>query len=139
VPGRQPGRLALNIGDLHRARAAQAAPPANEVDTGLLEPADLPVVLPSGREAVASPEDRVHVERGGDRLPGARQLLGGMQCGGAAQQRLGRHAGPVGALAADEFVFDDGDAEAALYGPVGDVLAGGSRADHDHVISQVDV
>ena len=50
------------------------------------------------------------------------------------QQRLGRDAGPVGALAADELALDDGDAQAALRERAGAVLARRAAAEHDHVV-----
>ena len=51
-----------------------------------------------------------------------------------AQQRLGRDARPVGALAADELAFDDGDAQAALGQRAGAVLAGRAGAEDDDVV-----
>ena len=50
------------------------------------------------------------------------------------QQRLGRDARVVGALAADELALDDRDAQAALRQRPGAVLPGGAAADHDHVV-----
>ena len=49
------------------------------------------------------------------------------------QQRLGRHAGVVGALAADEVLLDDRDLEAYLAKPSGGDLARRPGADHDDV------
>ena len=51
-----------------------------------------------------------------------------------AEQRLGRDARPVGALAADELAFDDGDAQPALGQRAGAVLARRAAAEHDDVV-----
>jgi len=52
---------------------------------------------------------------------------------GGAQQRLGRDAGQVAALAADQLGFDDGDALARGVHPAGHHFTGRSCADHDGV------
>jgi hypothetical protein len=51
-----------------------------------------------------------------------------------AQQRLGRDAGVVGALPADQRPFDHGDVEAAVGQCAGAVLAGRAGADDDDVV-----
>ena len=50
------------------------------------------------------------------------------------QQRLGRDAREVGALAADQLALDDRDPQAALGQRARAVLAGRAAADHDHVV-----
>ena len=50
------------------------------------------------------------------------------------QQRLGRDARPVGALAADQLALHHRHPQAALGQRAGGVLAGRAAADHDHVI-----
>jgi hypothetical protein len=52
---------------------------------------------------------------------------------GWAQQRLGRDAGPVGALAPNQLALCERDPQAPLRQPVRRDLAGGAGADHDHV------
>ena len=51
-----------------------------------------------------------------------------------AQQRLGRDARPIRALAADQLALDDGDPQPTLGERTGAVLAGGAGAQHDHVV-----
>ena len=50
------------------------------------------------------------------------------------QQRLGRDAGAVGALAADQLALDDRDLQPAVGQRPGAVLAGRAAADDDHVV-----
>jgi hypothetical protein len=52
---------------------------------------------------------------------------------GAVEERLGRHAGEGGALAAQHLAFEDGDALAYLAGAVPAAAAGGAGADDDQV------
>ena len=52
----------------------------------------------------------------------------------AAQQRLARHARPVGALAADEFALDEDGGQPAPDGDVGDVLPGRPGPEDDDVV-----
>ena len=73
-------------------------------------------------ERFAAGERRVDVLLAGDRL---RRAVDGAGLGehlGAAQQRLARHAGPVGALAADQFALDEDGGQPAPHDDVGDVL-----------------
>ena len=51
-----------------------------------------------------------------------------------SQQRLGRNARPVGALASDEFALDNRDAQAPFGQRAGAVLAGRAAAEHDDVV-----
>ena len=50
------------------------------------------------------------------------------------QQRLGRDARPVRALAADQLALDERDAQPALGQRAGAVLAGRAAAEHDDVV-----
>ena len=50
-----------------------------------------------------------------------------------AQERLRRHAGVVGALAADEVLLDDGDLEPGLAEPTGGDFTGRAGTEHDDV------
>jgi len=63
---------------------------------------------------------------------------GGVVCSvhglAGAQQRLGRDARPVGALAADELALDEGDPKAALGKCARGVLARRAAAEDDHVV-----
>ena len=60
---------------------------------------------------------------------------GGLEDLDRPQQRLARHAGPVRAFAAEQFVLDDHrGAVAALDGVLRDDLAGRPTADHDDVV-----
>ena len=65
---------------------------------------------------------------------GRRRLVRGVHRLARAQQRLGRDARPVRALAADELALDERDAQAALGERAGAVLAGRAAADDDHVV-----
>ncbi len=67
------------------------------------------------------------------RAPGIR-ASSASACAGP-QQRLGRHARPVGALAADQLPLDDADVEALAGQPPGADLAGRARPEHDHVVA----
>ena len=68
-----------------------------------------------------------------DRLGGAGRLARRLQRLAGAQQRLGRDAAPVGALAAEQLALDDRDAQAALGEARGAVLAGRAAAEDDDV------
>ena len=59
--------------------------------------------------------------------------LGAVQRGAGPQQRLGWHAGPVGALAAHQLRFHQDRRQAAADHPVRHVLAHGAGADHNDI------
>ena len=65
---------------------------------------------------------------------GRGRLVRGVRRLARAQQRLGRDARPVRALAADELALDERDAQAALGERAGAVLAGRAAADDDDVV-----
>ena len=70
-------------------------------------------------------------------LCGRRRLARAMDRLAGPEQRLGRDARPVGALAADELALDDGDPQAALGECAGAVLAGRAGAEDDDVVVAV--
>ena len=124
VPGGEPRLGAVGGGDDDGALAVEPAGAADQVDAGAVDPLHLAVVVPVRGEAVAPGQRRRDVLLAGDRLlrPVDRPRLGERL--GAAQQRLARHARPVGALAADELVLDEDGGQPAADGDVGDVLPG---------------
>ena len=63
-----------------------------------------------------------------------RRLARGVHRLAGAQQRLGRDARPVGALAADQLALDERDAQAALGQRAGAVLARRAAAEDDDVV-----
>ena len=67
-------------------------------------------------------------------LRGRRRFVRGVHGLARAQQRLGRDARPVGALAADQLALDHRDAQAALGERAGAVLARRAAADDDDVV-----
>ena len=74
-------------------------------------------------------------ERGRDvDLRARRRVVGGVGGLTGAQQRLGRDARPVGALATHQLAFDDGDAQTALGQRAGAVLAGRAGTEDDDVV-----
>ena len=82
-----------------------------------------------GDHEVAPGQRRLDVD-----LRGRRRVARRVHGLARAQQRLGRDAGPVGALAADQLALDDGDPQAALGQRAGAVLAGRAAAEDDHVV-----
>ena len=68
-------------------------------------------------------------------LPRSRHLACRLQRLARAQQRLGRDAGPVVALAAHELALNDGHPEAAIGQMACAVLAAGARPNHDDVVA----
>ena len=82
---------------------------------------------------VAPREDRVGVELAGSRLRCAGDPTRLVERLGGAEQRLRRHAGVVGALAADEMVLDDRHSQPVLAEAAGAHLARGTGADDDGV------
>lgn len=124
------------VGDDDPLLPVQARVAADEVDLGLLKPLHLRIVVPLVGDAVAAAQHRGDVELSGHRLLRAVHRLRSPQRRGAAQQRLGRHARPVRALAADQLLLDDDRRQAPLYRAVGDVLAHRPGTDdHDVVLA----
>src|SRR5215203_672379 len=134
VPGGQPGAGAVLAGHDDGPLAVEPSGAAQERDAGAVDPLHLPGVVPVGGEHVAPGQGGGDVLLAGHGLPGAvdRARLG--QHFGRPQQRLAAHAGPVGALAADQLVLDQRRGHPAADGDVGDVLAGGSGTEDDDVV-----
>ena len=122
------GRVADAV-DLHRAGAGEPAAAAQQVDAVVGEPALLAGVGVVGDHEVAPGQRGLDVDLGG-----RRRVARGVDGLARPQQRLGRDARPVGALAADQLALDDRHAQAALGQRAGGVLAGRAAADHDHVV-----
>ena len=114
------GRVAHGV-DLDRARAGEPPRPPDEGDAPLREPALLPGVGPLRDHVVAPGECRLDVHLRA--RPDVARALHGLA---GPEQRLGRDARPVGALAPDQLALDDGDPQAALGQGGRAVLAGGA-------------
>jgi hypothetical protein len=122
------GGVALAV-DLDDAGPGQATGPAQQVDAAV------------GQEALLA---RVGVVRHLEVAPGQRALDVDLRARGRlarlvhrlarAQQRLGRDARPVRALAADELALDDGDPQAAVRQRRGAMLPRRAAAEDDDVV-----
>jgi hypothetical protein len=130
------GRRTVRLSDGDSTRPSDASVAADQVDAGVVQPLDLAGVAPVGGESVAPGEHRGWVQIAADGLAGSRQCASGAEGRGVAEQGLGRHAGPVRALAADELVFDDRRRQAALHYSVGDILSDRSATD-DHDVEEL--
>ena len=74
-------------------------------------------------------------QRGGHiHLGGRRRLESPVHRLAGAQQRLGRDAGPVGALTTNQLALDHSDPQATFRKGAGAVLAGSTAAQDDHVV-----
>src|SRR5262249_56761709 len=78
-------------------------------------------------------EDGAPMRLAGDGLRGAGNTAGLSQRLGRAQQRLGGHAGVVGAFAPDTLGLHDGHAVALGGQPPGEYFTGGPGSDRDHI------
>ncbi len=125
---------AVRVRDGDPADAVEPGVAAHQVDPGGREPVDLAVVLPVRGEVVAPGQHRRGVQRSGDRLAGARQPARLRERDGRPQQRLAGHAGPVRALAADQFALHQRHGQTGRPGPVREVLPGGAAAEHEDVV-----
>ena len=103
----------------------------------IVEPPDLALVVPSTGEAVPAPQHGGDIEVARDGLGGTLDAASLGHGHWRPQQRLARHAGPVGTLAADKLGLHDDRAEARSGGAAGDVLTGRAGPDDDHVIAEV--
>ena len=112
-----PGGVA-HPADLDRARPGELAVAADQVDALARQPALLPGVGVVRDHEVAVSQRGLDVD-----LRVARRLLRPVHRLTGAQQRLGRDAGPVGALPADQVTLDQGDTQAAVGQLAGAVLA----------------
>jgi len=120
------------ISDADPALALQAPAAAHDRDAALLQPRLLTGVVEAVDDLVAAPQHGARIEAAGDRLADAGHALGLIELE-RPQQRLGRHAGIEGALAADEMGLDEGRRTAPARKPPSRDLAGWSSADHDDV------
>ena len=128
------GGLSAVVGvDQHGPLARESARTAHERDAGALDPPHLARVVPVRGEPVTTGEGGGDVLLAGDGLPGAVDRAGLVEHLGPPQQRLAGHAGPVGALAADQLRLDQRGGQTALHDDVGDVLPRRSRAEDDDV------
>ena len=133
VPGRERVAVAVQPGHLHLPRSGDPAVAADQFDPGVLHPLDLAVVLPVRGEVVPALQDGGRIQGAGDGFLGAGDGLRAVQCGARTQERLRRHAGPVGALAAHQLRLDEHRRQAAADHAVRHVLAHGARADHNDI------
>jgi hypothetical protein len=83
------------------ARPGQPADPAQQVDALARQPALLPGVGVAGDHEVAIGQRSLDID-----LRAGRRLASGLDRLAGAQQRLGRHARPVRALAPDQLALD---------------------------------
>ena len=121
-------------GDDDGLLAVEPARAAHQGDAGVLDPLDLPDVVPVRGEPVAPVQRRLDVLLAAHRLLRA---VDGARLGqrlGAAEQRLAGHARPVGALPAHELRFHEDGGQPALHDDVGDVLPGRARPEDDDVV-----
>ena len=132
--GSQRQHRAVALFHLDRPFTRQPPVAADEVHTNVVEPLDLRGVVEVADERIPVRKDPGDVHVAGDRRRGGRDAVGMREHLGRTQQRLGRHAAPVAALAPDEFLLDDDGREPALGRVVGRVLARRASADHDHVV-----
>ena len=124
VPGGVPRAVHLD-----HAGPGQPAGTAQEVDPVVRQPALLPGVGVVRDHEVPPGQRGRHVHLGVARgLPRPVHRLAG------PQQRLGRDAGVVRALAAGQLALHDGDPQPALGQLARAVLAGRPGAQHDHVV-----
>ena len=115
--------------DLDYAGAGQPAGPADQVDPVVGQPLHLPGIGVVRDLEVAPGECRVDIDLGGcRRLPRSVNRLPW------PEQRLGRDARVVRALASHQLALDDGDAQAPLGQRSRAVLARRAPAEHDHVV-----
>jgi len=123
------GRVA-NAVDVDHASSGQPPATAEQVDAMFGERTLLAGVGVVRNHVVAPGKDRLDVD-----LRRGRRVVGAVHRLPRAQQRLGRDAGPEGALATDQFVLDECDAQAALCERAGAVLARWAAADDDDIVA----
>jgi hypothetical protein len=107
-----------NAVDVDHARPGQPAATAKQVDAMLGEPTLLAGVGVVRNHVVAPGKGPVDVD-----LRCRRRVVRAAHGLSRAQQRLGRDARPVGALATDQLILDECDAQTALCERAGAVLA----------------
>lgn len=134
VPGGEPVFRAVGRGDGDLFGAGQPAVAAEDVGPDPVEPSGLAVVLPVRGVLVAMGEDGGGVQRSLDGAAQAGDAAGVGAGDDGAQERLARHAGPVGALASDQFRLDHGGGQPGGPGPVRHVLTHRTRSDDHDVV-----
>ena len=115
--------------DLDDARPGESAAASQQVDPRAGQPVLLAGVGVVGDHEVAPGERRGDID-----LRIGRRVARGVDGLARAQQRLGRDAGPVGALAADELALGERDVQSRGGQRGGGVLAGRAAADDDDVV-----
>ena len=115
--------------DFDHARSGELTVAAQQVDVRARQPTLLTGVGVVRDHVVAPGEGGLDVDFGRRRCVACgRDRLAG------TQERLGRDARPVRALAPDQFAFDERDAESALGERPRAVFAGRTSTEHDHVV-----
>ena len=110
------------------ARPGELPLAPDQFDAPIRQPFLLSRIRIVGHHVVAPVERRLHIHLGtGVDVAGALDRLPG------TQERLGRDARPVRALAADQLALDDGNPKPPRRDGPGAVLAGRTAAQHDHV------
>jgi hypothetical protein len=130
-PGGQdhvPGGV-LHTVDLDHTRAGEGACAAQQVDALALQPALRTGVRVVGHHEVPPGQRGLHVD-----LRSRSDLTCPLHGLARTQQRLGRDAGPVRALAAHQLPLHHRDPQAAVGQLTGAVLTGGTCADDDDVV-----
>ena len=113
-----------NAVDLHHARPGQPPATAKQVDAVIGEPTLLTGVGVVGDHEVSPGKDGLDVD-----LRRGRRVVRTVHGLARSQQRLGRNARPVRALATDQLALDERDAQTALCERAGAVLARRAAAD----------
>jgi hypothetical protein len=120
--------------------ATRTSPPthpgaAKEFDPALPEPGQLAGIVKVVNHFVAAFQNGGDVQTAGDRLPDPRGAPGLVQDLTGVEQRLGRHACVIGALAGNQMLFDQGDPEPGLGRLTGKDLSGWPCPEDDDVKS----
>ena len=123
-------RRVANAVDVDRARSGQPPATAKQVDAMLGEPTLLAGVGIVRDHVITPGKGRPDVD-----LRCRRRVVRAVHGLPRAQQRLGRNARPVGALATDQFALHNCDAQPALRERAGAVLARRAAADDDDVVA----
>src|SRR4051812_43114974 len=127
------GEIGL-LADDDAAGAVEASGAPDDLDPRALRPRRLTGVPVVADHEVAPREDGRRIRAAAvDGLGRAGRLARGLERLAGAQQRLGRDAAPVRALAAEQLALHDRDPQAAVRQPRGAVLAGRPAAEDDDV------
>src|SRR5678816_1195834 len=118
-----------NAVDLHHAYSGEAPSAAEQVDAVIFQPAFLAGIGVVGHHEVAPGERRADVEFGFHQ-----SFTSGMDGLAGSKQRLRWNAGPVRALAADEFAFNDSDVQTTFGERTRAVFTRGAASNDDDVV-----